>query len=184
MSLPQTAAPPHAHREADAMIRLACDSDQLDALIPTPLIFTYADLVRDRGHLHALRARFPGSTLKLIDRGLGDPAATAEAVQAVDEEPGANSIDVAAEKLLQLVKEGRQYVTGYADRNDMPKLVAATQRLGLTEMEWWKWYATLDGTMRVEPDPVAMVQFASSSMVGLHVDMSVIWHSGYHPEAR
>ena len=166
------------------MIRLACDSDQLDALIPTPLIFTYADLVRDRGHLHALRARFPGSTLKLIDRGLGDPSNTAEAVQAIDVEAGANGIAEGAAKIKTLITEGRQFVTGYANRTDMPKLIAATQAIGITEMEWWKWYATLDGTMRVEPDPSAMVQFASSAMVGLHVDMSVIWHAGYHPEAR
>lgn len=164
------------------MIRLACDSDQLDALIPTPLIFTYADLVRDRAHLHALRARFPGSVLKLIDRGLGDPADTAEAVQAVDVETGANTPQEAARKMLNLVKAGRQFVTGYANRSTMPALIEATHAVGLTEMEWWKWYATLDGTMRVEPDPTAMVQFASAQMVGLHVDMSVIWHPHYHPE--
>jgi len=165
------------------MIRLACDSDQLDALIHTPLIFTYADLIRDRGHLHALRARFPGSTLKLIDRGLGDPSDTAEAVQLVDVEEGANTPHEAAQKMLALVKAGRQYVTGYANRSTMPALIQATLDVGLTEMEWWKWYATLDGTMRVQPHPDAMVQFASAQMVGLHVDLSVIWHAGYHPEA-
>lgn len=166
------------------MIRLACDSDNLSDLIATPLIFTYADLVRDRGHLHALRARFPGSTLKLIDRGLGDPSNTAEAVQAVDVEGGANAPLQAAQKMLSLVKAGRQFVTGYANRSTMPLLIEATHEVGLSEQEWWKWYATLDGTMRVEPDPEAMVQFASAQMVGLHVDLSVIWHPLYHPEAR
>ena len=166
------------------MIRLACDSDNLNDLIATPLIFTYADLVRDRGHLSALRARFPGSTLKLIDRGLGDPAGTAEAVQAVDVEGGANAPMQAAEKMLALVKEGRQFVTGYANRSTMPLLIEACHEVGLTEMEWWKWIATLDGTMRVSDYPNAMVQFASAQMVGLHADLSVIWHPQYHPEAR
>lgn len=166
------------------MIRLACDSDNLNDLIATPLIFTYADLVRDRGHLSALRARFPGSTLKLIDRGLGDPAGTAEAVQAVDVEGGANAPLEAARKMLALVKEGRQFVTGYANRSTMPLLIEATHEVGLTELEWWKWYATLDGTMRVSEHPDAMVQFASAAMVGLHVDLSVVWHPRYHPEAH
>lgn len=166
------------------MIRFACDTDQLDALVPCPIMFTYADLVRDRGHLHALRARFPGSVLKLIDRGLGDPAATAEAVQIVDTEPGANGIAEAAQKLLAMVKEGRLYVTGYADRNDMPLLIEETQRIGLSELEWWKWYATLDGTMRIGAHPEAMVQFANSQMAGAHVDFSIVWNGAYHPEAR
>lgn len=166
------------------MLRFACDSDQLGALVACPIMFTYADLIRDRGQLHALRARFPGSVLKLIDRGLGDPAGTAEAVRVVDIEPGANGIAEGAQKLLAMVKEGRQFVTGYANRNDMPALIEETQRIGLSELEWWKWYATLDGTMRIADHPDAMVQFANSQMAGAHIDLSVIWNGSYHPEAR
>ena len=163
------------------MIRLACDSDSLESIQHTPFIFTYADLIRDRGALSALRARFPGSLVKLIDRGLGDPAGVASAIRAVDDESGALDNERAARAMLEWVKEGRQYVTGYANRSTMPGLRTAARQIGLADHEWWRWYATLDGTMRVDEDPGAMVQFANADMAGVHVDFSIVWNEHYHP---
>lgn len=165
------------------MLRLACDSDILSDLQPTPLIFTYADLIRDAGALQALRARFPGSNIKLIDRGMGDPANVASAIRIVDDETGANNSDEAAQKMLQWVKEGRLYVTGYANRSTLPSLFNATRAVGLADHEWWRWIATLDGTMRVADHPDAMVQFTDAETAGLHVDFSIVWNPLYHPSA-
>lgn len=164
------------------MLRLACDSDNLADLLHTPFIFTYADLVRSPGALHALRARFPGSCLKLIDRGLGDPAGVASAIRVVDDETGANNAQQSAEKMLQWVTEGRPFVTGYANRSNIDALFGAARAIGLADHEWFRWIATLDGTMRIAAHPYAMVQFIDAETSGLHVDFSVVWNDLYHPE--
>lgn len=158
-------------------VRLACDSDVLSALEDTPFIFTYADLVPTRDALDALKRAHPKSLVKLIDRGLGDPSGVATAIRVTDTEPGANSVAESAAKMQAWLKEGRSFVTGYADRDTMPKLMDAMSG----HSGWWKWWATLDGTMTIPGHENNMVQFASAALVGRHVDMSVIWNGAYHP---
>lgn len=161
------------------MIRFACDSDSIADLVPTPLIFTYADLIGSAIEYTALTARFPRSVIKLIDRGLGDPAGLAATVM-VDVEQGALTAAQAAGQIRRYLAEGRQFVTGYANRSTMPSLEAELADVA----GWWRWYATLDGTMRISTRPHAMVQFAGAQITGGRFDLSVVWNGAYHPEAH
>lgn len=161
------------------MIRFACDSDSLADLAPTPLIFTYADLIRSAAEYSALTTRFPRSVVKLIDRGLGDPAGLAATAMA-DDETGALTSAQAGARIRAWLAEGRQFVTGYANRSTMPSLEA--ELAGVTG--WWRWFATLDGTMRIPGHPDAMVQFAGAQVTGGRFDLSVVWNGAYHPEAH
>ena len=160
------------------MYRLACDSDNLNALVPTPVIFTYADLIPTRSALDALRDRFTTSLIKLIDRGLGDPAAVATAISVSDTEPGARTIAQTVALMRLWISEGRAYPTAYADRSTMPMIISMLSGVH----GWWKWWATLDGTMRIPSDPSAMVQFANANMTGGNYDLSIIYNDNWHPQ--
>lgn len=160
------------------MYRLACDTDDLAAIVPTPIILTYADLFTSRAQLDALRDRFPTSTIKLIDRGLGDPAAVATAISVSDTEAGARTVADTVLLIRQWVQDGRDFPTAYADRSTMPLIINALAGLH----GWWKWWATLDGTMRAPGHPGDMVQFASAAMTGGHYDLSIIYDNAWHPQ--
>ena len=160
------------------MYRLACDSDNLSALVHTPVILTYADLIHTQADLDALRDRFPGSMVKLIDRGLGDPAAVATAVTASDTEPGARTVADTVRLIRQWVSTGVPYPTAYANRSTMPLIISALAGV----KGWWPWWATLDGTMRIAGHENDMVQFAGSGMTGGHYDLTAIYNDNWHPQ--
>ena len=160
------------------MYRLACDSDNLADLVPTPIILTYADLFGTRAELDALRDRFPTSTIKLIDRGLGDPAAVASAISVSDTEPRARTVADTVNLIRQWIHEGRDFPTAYADRSIMPLIINALA--GVTG--WWKWWATLDGTMRIPDHPDDMCQFAGANLTGGNYDLTVIYNDAWHPQ--
>lgn len=160
------------------MYRLACDSDNLAALVPTPIILTYADLFQTRAELDTLRDRFSSSTVKLIDRGLGDPAAVATAISVSDTETGARTVADTVLLMRQWVQDGRDFPTAYANRSTMPLIINALAGL----KGWWKAWATLDGTMRIPDHPNDMVQFAGASMTGGHYDLWIIYDNAWHPQ--
>jgi hypothetical protein len=154
--------------------RLACDSDNVSALVQTPLVFTYADLFRTEQELQNLKARFPLSRVKLIHRGLGDPLGKATIV---DIEHGALTMKQGEQFMRQWVAEKRPFPTAYFNRSEMSAIDSALKDL----KGWWRWIATLDGTMRVPQHPNAMVQFANAAMAGTHVDMSIVYWPQYEP---
>lgn len=161
------------------MYRLACDSDNLAALVHTPVILTYADLVPTMAELDALRDRFPGSLVKLIDRGLGDPAGVATAISVSDTEPGARTVADTVALIREWIHAGRSFPTAYADRNTMPLIINALAGV----QGWWKWWATLDGTMRITDHPNDMVQFAGVNLTGGQYDLTAIYEDAWHPQS-
>ena len=157
-------------------IRLACDSDQLDALLPTPLVFTYADLIPDQAALAALRARLQGSEVALIDRGLGDPLGRANVI---DVERGTFAVSQVRGWFAAKRRAGVRFLTAYASRDTW----AAIDATAALPSGAWRWYATLDGTMRIPGHEHTMVQFAPAAVVGAHCDLSVVWNDAYRPAA-
>lgn len=156
------------------MIRLACDSDDLGALIETSVILTYADLITDTDTRQQLRARFPRSRLLFMDRGLGDPLKLATVW---DVERGALTPDEVPERFDTAQAAGRQYLTGYVSLDRLPRLVEV-----MAGRPWWKWVALWGGGLEVPGHPFAMMQFASGKMLGAGVDLSVIRDDTWHPD--
>ena len=145
------------------------DSDD-PAVLELPIfndsrVATYADLLTPQ-----IVAKF-GRRLAVIDRGHGDPMNRAHIV---DVERGVLSIEQGAAKVKTWVAEHRPYVTAYVNRSNRPAMKAA---LGSIDPFWWE--ATLDGTMNVQDSYTAMVQFAGESAIGLHVDVSIVYHTGW-----
>ena len=151
------------------MPQLMFDSDD-PAVLEEPIfndsrVATYADLLTP-----AIVAKF-GRRLAVIDRGHGDPMNRAHIV---DVERGVLSIEQGAAKVKGWVAEHRPYVTAYVNRSNRPAMRAA---LGSIDPFWWE--ATLDGTMNVQDSYTAMVQFAGEAAFGLHVDVSIVYHTGW-----
>jgi hypothetical protein len=149
--------------------QLMFDSDD-PAVLEEPIfndsrVATYADLLTP-----AIVAKF-GRRLAVIDRGHGDPMGLAHIV---DVESGALSIPEGAAKLRTWVAEHRPYVTAYVNRSNQPALKA---ELGTVDPFWW--VATLDGTMNVQDSYSSIVQFAGEAAFGLHVDVSVVYHTSW-----
>ena len=145
------------------------DSDDpavlMDPMFNDSRVATYADLLTPE-----IVAHF-GARLAVIDRGHGDPLNKAHIV---DCESGADTLQQSADKLHQWTAEGRPYVTAYANRSTQPQLKAL---LGTLEPFWW--VATLDGTMNVGDNYTALVQFAGEAAIGKHVDVSIVYHTGW-----
>lgn len=154
------------------MLRIMLDSDDVDLLAKlhddgeAGLIATYADLVTP-----ALAAELRGDLL-VIDRGHGDPHGLATCA---DFERGALTATRAAE--WWDAHHDRGALTVYANRSTMPSLIHA---LG-PRRPAWRWWATLDGTMRIPANPRAMVQFAGSAMTGFHADATIIYTPRWRP---
>ena len=145
------------------------DSDD-PAVLEEPIfndsrVATYADLLTP-----AIVAKF-GRRLAVIDRGHGDPMNRAHIV---DVESGALTIAQGAAKIKTWVAEHRPYVTAYVNRSNQPALKA---ELGTVDPFWW--VATLDGTMNVQDSYSSIVQFAGEAAFGLHVDVSIVYHTGW-----
>lgn len=153
-----------------AVPQLMFDSDD-PAVLELPIfndsrVATYADLLTP-----AIVAKF-GRRLAVIDRGHGDPLNLAHIV---DVERGALTIEQGAAKIRQWVSERRPWVTAYVNRSNRDTMKAA---LGSVDPFWW--VATLDGTMNVQDSYTALVQFAGEAAFGLHVDVSVVYHTGWN----
>ncbi len=153
----------------NGMPQLMFDSDD-PAVLELPIfndsrVATYADLLTP-----AIVAKF-GARLAVIDRGHGDPMNRAHIA---DVERGVLTVEQGAAKIHQWVAEHRPYVTAYANRSNQPALKAA---LGSVDPFWW--VATLDGTMNVQDSYSSLVQFAGETAIGLHVDVSIVYHTGW-----
>jgi hypothetical protein len=152
--------------------RLACDSDQLDALIATPFVRTYSDLITDPAQLNQLVARFPDSHVELIDRGLGDRSGLASIA---DIETGALKIGQVRDWLGAKHAAGHQDLVVYCDRDNLDAVVQACDGMG-----YWHWIAA-PGQLVVPSHPDAQVQFAFASGLGAHVDLTIIPNFRYRP---
>lgn len=146
------------------------DSDD-PAVLELPIfndsrVATYADLVTP-----AIVAKF-GRRLAVIDRGHGDPMNLAHIA---DVERGVLTVEQGAEKIRQWTAEHRPWPTVYVNRSNRPAMKAA---LGTLDPFWW--VATLDGTMNVDDSYTALVQFAGEATIGLHVDISIVYHTGWN----
>jgi hypothetical protein len=151
--------------------RLMYDSDSIAALRQlradgAGLVATYADLVTPQ-----VEQEF-GTSLAVIDRGMGDPLRLA---RIGDFETGALNPSNAAAWWDE--HTGRGELTVYANRATMPTVLSV---LGHGRAAW-RWWATLDGTMRIPGNPNAMVQFAGAAATGVHADCTVIYHPGWKP---
>lgn len=146
------------------------DSDD-PAVLELPIfndsrVATYADLLTPQ-----IVAKF-GRRLAVIDRGHGDPMNLAHIA---DVERGVLTIEQGAAKIRQWVSEHRPWVTAYVNRSNRDAMKAA---LGTIDPFWW--VATLDGTMNVQDSYTALVQFAGEASIGLHVDVSVVYHTAWN----
>jgi hypothetical protein len=156
------------------MIRVMMDTDVLADLDGTfPLVATYSDLVPDEKMYQSLVARFPHSTVILIDRGLGDPTNRATVI---DVESGAYS--PASIPAWFASKRGMSNLTVYCDRDSLPAVVAA-QPHGI-----YHWVATLDGTSYL-PEWTSMhgpaaIQILGAASLGIHADLSLVFEDGWH----
>jgi hypothetical protein len=154
------------------MVRIMFDSDNPDVLAGLHhengggLVATYADLVTP-----GWAAQF-GHDLLVIDRGTGDPHHLATAG---DFERGA--LTVADAPAWWDSHHDRGDLTVYADRSTMPALIRA---LG-PHRPAYRWWATLDGTMRIPQNPHAMVQFADPARTGFHADATIIYNPRWRP---
>lgn len=153
------------------MARLMFDSDSLSVLLGlhADLCATYADLL-DAAKLAQLETHY--GAVVIIDRGLGDPLGKASAI---DVESGAVSPAQAKAKLEDMHARDIPWPTVYANRSTMPEVDAACQGI-----PYWRWYATLDGTMRIAEHPYSTVQFAGAGSTGIHADVSVVWDDQWH----
>jgi hypothetical protein len=130
------------------------------------LVATYADLVT-KDLWSTL-----GKDLLVIDRGQGDPH---DLARAGDFERGA--LKPADAPGWWDAHHDRGDLTVYADRSTMPALIRA---LG-PHRPAWRWWATLDGTMRIPRNPGAMVQFAGTAQTGFHADATIIYNPRWRP---
>lgn len=147
------------------------DSDQPAVLLEPRFanlrIATYADLVTPEIITAA------GGRLIVIDRGAGDPHSLATVA---DIEQGCLSIAEGADRIKQWDAERRPFPTAYHDRSDWEAVNTALE--GTT---FHHWVTTLDGTLVPSGYYMAAVQFAPSSVLGFHADMSIIWDDSWHP---
>ncbi|HEY6278035.1 MAG TPA: hypothetical protein VIX86_17075 [Streptosporangiaceae bacterium] len=74
---------------------------------------------------------------------------------------------------------GVKNVTIYCNRDTIPAIEAACAGLS-----YYKWIATLDGTLFVAGFPPlagpAAVQFAGANLAGVNVDISLVWEDNWH----
>ncbi len=152
--------------------RLACDSDDLASLIGTPFVRTYADLITSPKVLDELRSRFPDSIIELIDRGLGDPGGIATIA---DVESGALTIAQLPAWFDERHGRGLRDLVSYCSLDNLPAVIKALD--GRPHWNWIAWF----GHLFVPERPDAQVQFAPSSALGIHVDLTLVPNYRYRP---
>lgn len=155
------------------MIRLGCDSSYLGGLIYTEFLFPYADLLGGRA-LAQLQARFPGSVIVPIDRGLGDPLGLAGII---DVERFARTPADAPVWFDKQHAAGFQYLTVYAS---LDKMAEVAKRMG--DRKWWRFYAYWQGGLHVAGHTDAMIQFASGAELGAPCDLTLVHNDRWHPQ--
>lgn len=153
-------------------IRLMCDSDNLSDLIDTPLIATYADLIRDNSDYADLESRFPESRLLFIDRAEGDPLGIASIA---DFESGTFTPAQLRSWLAASHDLHKPYPTIYSDLDNVPAVKAA-----VGDLAYWHWIAWY-GHVVVPAYPYAVVQAFNGAATGLHLDLSVVHNDAWHP---
>lgn len=153
-------------------IRLMCDSDDLGSLIDTPLIATYADLIRDTNDYADLEARFPQSKLLFIDRAEGDPLGIATIA---DFESGAFTPGQLRTWVATKESQAKPYITVYSDLDNVPVVKSL-----LGDAAYWHWIAWY-GHIVVPDYPDATVQGFNSAATGLHLDLSVVHSRAWNP---
>lgn len=160
------------------MIRIMFDSTTPDAIpAGAELVATYADgryAVPER----EVRARWPRAALIRTcvtgDHGVGDCLD----VETGDATPADTPAWIAARHAA-----GIEFVTIYANRSTMPAVEEACRKAGVGG--WWKWVATLDGSLNVGgfapfTGPAA-VQALGAAAAGVNVDVSFVYEDGWHP---
>lgn len=153
--------------------RLMCDSDEPDALVPTDVAATYADLFTHHHQAEGLQARLPRTQLVFIDRALGDPLGLATVADYESHAVGGHDLRA---KLERWHTEHRQFVTVYHDEADTEKVMELVG--GVSFYQWVAWYGHLITT----PKRHAVQQFVSNTTLDLHLDLSVIHDPGWHPD--
>jgi hypothetical protein len=156
------------------MIRLACDSNDLGALIETPIVLTYTDLIPDDRAHKALKARFPQSVVELIDRGMGDPTGRATIL---DVETGAATPLHAVGWHAHQHAAGLRWLTIYATLDNM----RTVEEIMSPGDDWWRWFARWGNGLEIPGHPHAAIQFASDIMLGARVDLSLFPNPAWHP---
>lgn len=159
-------------------MRTAIDSDDLSVLAGldgrADFLLTYADLIDSEALLVHLRGETSHSELVFIDRGLGDPL---DLATIADIEPDALGVAGLPEWVAGKRAAGKQWLTGYCDRNDLDAVVAIVRH------RIWHFVATLDGTMHVDGwAPLhgpALIQVLGENALGIHADLTVVLEDGW-----
>lgn len=160
-------------------LRWAADSEHLGALIELRGIdyaMTYADLFGDLATLDKFRARMAPTVVLLGDRGLGDPTGLATWC---DVEAHANGPAGAAQFLATQRAGGKVDPGQLTIYTGMGQLAAVETACG--PHGWWRWIARWGDGLTAPGHPMAMLQFASDTMLGAEVDLSIIRQPGWHP---
>lgn len=145
--------------------RLMCDSENLAALLPTPVIATYSDLITSEAMRDDLQGHFPNSDIVLGDRGLGDP--TGRSSWADCERWAMTPDDLPAWHDRQQAADVAD-LTVYASYNRYARVDAV-----MAGRDFYRWVAFW-GHLEVPRYPWAIIQFADSGMIGADVDLSYI----------
>lgn len=157
------------------MIRLACDSDDLSALVHTDVVLTYSDLIKTDAEHQALKARFAGSVVELIDRGLGDPTGRATVL---DVERGARTPADCPGWFDKQHAAGLSWLTVYHSLDRFSDVdTAMGHRSG-----WWRWIAMWGHGLVVPGRPTVMLQFTDGARIGARVDLSAVHNDAWHPQ--
>jgi len=71
---------------------------------------------------------------------------------------------------------GTRNLAIYCNRSTLPAVNAA-----MGSRTFYRWIATLDGTMRPGGTAYDAVQFAGASLAGINADISIVWNDKWHP---
>lgn len=156
------------------MWRFMLDTDTpLQLTFSTGIVATYADLATPQLEAHLLQLH---GQVVWIDRGLGDPMHVATVY---DVEQRAGDATHAPVWYDARRAAGAQNLTVYANRSTMPSVG--------TEMgsrPFSRWVARLDGIATVPGwtpgEGPAAVQILGAGALGVHADLSVIYHPGWN----
>ena len=158
-------------------MRVMLDTDQPGQLtaagVRAPILATYADLMT-AADLAGLRAAW-GQVL-LIDRGQGDPLGRSSVI---DVERGTHGPGDAPGWFDRQTARGVAQLTVYADRSSQ---AAVNKAMG--GRRFFRWIATLDGTLHVAPyapgKQPAAVQVLGAGSLGFHADLSIVLESWWN----
>lgn len=155
----------------NGQVRAACDTEHLDALVPMPVIFTYADLFRHRDEYLALCDKFPHSDIVLGDRGLGDPAGLSTWA---DVERFALQPEHAPRWYDRQHDAGHRDLTVYGSLDNYPAIDAA-----MGQRSFFRFVAAW-GNARIRQHPWAIVQVVPGTQINAMWDFDLVWDTNWH----